>query len=92
MAWCGPPLQINHRQIRLSNLPHPPLTPVKSSNLAAAGHDGEALYVQFRSGKTYRLAGADASHLNALIGAESPGRYFHRNLKGKHKAEVVLTP
>lgn len=67
----------------------PELTPLKSSNIAAVGHDGEALYVQFRSGKTYSYPGVDAAHFRAMIETDSPGSYFHKHVKSAHAGNVI---
>jgi hypothetical protein len=60
------------------------MTEVNSSNIAAVEIDGEDLIVTFRSGGTYRYEGA-AHHHDDLVNAESPGRYLHANIKGKHE-------
>ncbi len=59
---------------------------VSSSNLAAVGARGPYLVVRFRSGAAYRYRGA--SHLlGDLLSARSPGREFHRLLRGKFETE-----
>jgi hypothetical protein len=69
------------------------LTPVKSSNIAAIGHQDGWLYVKFHPGKdgvskTWRYRDA-AHHHDALIAAESPGRLFHRLVKGAYFGSLV---
>ena len=67
----------------------PPMQPIQSSNIAAAGHDGEALYVQFRNGGTYRYQTAGPELHAALLIAASPGAYFHQHIKSVHQGEKV---
>ncbi len=67
----------------------PTMTPVTSSNIAAVGHDGDALYVQFTNGTTYRYPGAPAEHHEGLTKTDSPGRYFHHFVKGAHAGDRV---
>lgn len=52
------------------------MQPVNSSAIAAVGHEGTTLRVQFTSGDTYEYQDVDADRFNALITAESPGRHF----------------
>lgn len=63
-----------------------PMTPVKSSNIAAVGTSGRDLLVQFVSGqKTYRYAGA-AEHAGEMLTAPSPGGYLFRQIKPRYPA------
>ena len=69
------------------------LTPVKSSNIAAIGRRDGHLYVQFHPGKdgvakTWRYHDA-AHHHDALLSSDSPGRFFHGNIKGAFHGELV---
>lgn len=64
-----------------------PLTPVKSSNVAATGYDAasQTLHVQFKGGKTYAYAGVPPE-VNASLGkADSVGRFIGANIVGKYK-------
>ena len=56
--------------------------PVKSSNIEAIGHDGDALHVQYRNGTTYTYAGVPESHFHNAKSADSVGRYINANIKG----------
>jgi hypothetical protein len=72
----------------------PLLTPVISSNLHAVGHDGEALYVQFKTksklpGSIYRYPTAGPEHREGLLTADSAGRYFAAEIKTRHNGELV---
>ena len=70
----------------------PPMTDIKSSNIAAVGHDGEALYIRFH-GKggpsTYRYPTAGGEHHDGLVNAPSAGGYFHQFIKFAHRGEKV---
>ena len=68
--------------------------PVDSSRIHAVGHDGKALYVQFRTkqgapGPTYRYATAGPEHHEAMRHSESPGRYFEFAVNRTHAGELV---
>ena len=60
--------------------------PVSSSNLAAVGYDEgtRVMVVKFLNGDVYKYLDVDASvHLN-LMEAESVGKFFNENVKGKY--------
>jgi hypothetical protein len=75
------------------------MTPVESSNVAAVGHDGHALWVRFkdrttkkgevRPGGVYRYPTAGPEHHTGMLAAESVGEYLHRHIKGAHEGEKV---
>lgn len=65
------------------------MTPVKSSNIAAAGHDGESLWIKFLNGTLYRYPTAGADLHKGLLAAESAGQYFHQRIKSIHKGERI---
>ena len=67
----------------------PTMTPLVSSNIAAVGHDGDALWVQFKGGGLYRYPDASADHHKAMVAAQSPGSYFHQRVKGFHSGERI---
>ncbi len=76
-------------------MPIPPLHPVMSSNVAAVGHDGEALYVKFRGrdgtpGSTYRYPTADQAVMDEMLAAPSVGRYAQTVLRRLHEGELVV--
>jgi len=56
---------------------------VKSSNVEAIGHDGDALHVRFKGGKTYSYAGVPESTFHACCSADSVGGFIARNILGK---------
>lgn len=59
------------------------LVPVKSSNIAAIGHDARAneLHVQFKSGARYVYGGVDAVRHAELLAARSIGSHLHAVIK-----------
>lgn len=61
------------------------LSPVKSTNIAAVGHDPATsqLVVQFKSGAAHVYEGVTAEDHAALVGAESVGKHFIANIKNK---------
>jgi len=69
------------------------LTKVKSSNIAAIGHDSERklLYVEFHSGGVYSYHPADTSVFVKFMKAKSKGEYFHKHIRyGKFRVQKVL--
>ena len=73
----------------------PTMTKVKSSNIDEVGHDGQALYVRFRSakpdvpGKLYRYPTCGTDHHEALLNANSIGTHFRDNIRDAHTGEPV---
>ena len=63
------------------------MTPVKSSNIAAVGHDGQHTTVQFKSGAVWRYADVPADKHEAMVNAASVGGFFAANIKNAHKGE-----
>ena len=61
------------------------LVPVESSQLAAVGHDAETntLRVQFKSGATYDYSGVAAEKFEAMLAADSLGKFFGSEIKAK---------
>ena len=64
------------------------LIPVSSSQIAAVGYDPTArrLVVRFRGyggrpGAVYSYSGVPAEVAAGLVGAASPGSYFHRHIR-----------
>lgn len=64
-------------------------TPVQSGSIASAGHDGHALEVEFKNGGVYRYAGVPKSAYDEMLAADSVGRYFHGNIRGKFDSVKV---
>lgn len=68
-----------------------PRFPVSSSSLAMLGYDEQKkiLSVEFPSGSVYHFAGVEPETAVALATAESIGRYFATNIKGKYWSEKM---
>ena len=67
------------------------LKPVQSEMLIAAGYDKRwrILQVIVRTGETYRYKGVPSSKYDALMSAESKGKYMHRYIIGRYPYERV---
>ena len=59
------------------------MVPITSSNIAAAGYDDDTrtLRIEFSNGATYEYSGVSRDYFDGLLAANSPGAYFHRNIK-----------
>jgi len=58
------------------------MQPVESSNLAAAGFvPGVGIFVQFKSGAIYRYPLTSKVVFDALLDAESKGKFFNEHIK-----------
>lgn len=62
------------------------MTPVISTNVAAAGFDPETgtLVVQFNNGANYSWAGVIEDDAQGLIEADSPGKYLRYTIEAKY--------
>jgi len=71
----------------------PPLNPVSgSSNVAATGHDGKALYLRFHRPKgtvLYRYDGFPAKLHREMLKSDSLGAFFHRHVKNAYRGVKV---
>lgn len=67
--------------------------PVRSSNVAAIGHDPDSqiLTVQFHSGRSYRYANVSEEVFEQFLDAESKGRFFNEHIKDVY-AETTASP
>jgi hypothetical protein len=67
------------------------LQPVESSNIAAVGYDedAEVLYIEFKSGTTYTYEDVPYYIYEELLGAESIGSYFHKNIRTTYEYNKV---
>ncbi len=61
------------------------MMPLRSSNLAAAGHEDETLEIEFTDGGLYRYFGVPDPVFQGLLAAPSAGRYFHNQIKGRYR-------
>lgn len=67
------------------------MKPVDSTNIKRVGHDPATnkMRVQFHSGATWEYDDVPEHHHTGIMGADSPGSYFHANIKNRHKGRMV---
>lgn len=67
------------------------MTPVKSSSVAAIGHDPatKTLTVQFNNGGKYAFAGVSAGDHATLMKAKSIGTHFQQSIRNRFKSTKV---
>ena len=65
----------------------PDRNPVVSNSIKAVGYheESQTLEVEFRNGRRYRYAGVGKQHHFKFLAADSPGDFFHKNVKGLFK-------
>ena len=68
--------------------------PVTSSNIAEIGFDSAdlALGVKFKNGGEYIFLGVSEEVYNQFLNAESAGKFFASNIKGKYSGSKVENP
>lgn len=66
------------------------MKPVASSNVEAVGFcpDSNCIFVQFRSGGTYRYPDCSQELYSQLCGAESAGKFVNQHLKAKNPTKL----
>jgi len=64
---------------------------VESTTLGSAGHDAQStvLELHFRNGAVYQYFRVPRSIYCDLLRADSKGRYFHQNIRGKYPYQLV---
>ena len=62
---------------------------VESSNIDSIGRDEATgvMRIQFQNGGLYAFKGVPISTFNEFLGAESKGKYFASQIKGKYESE-----
>lgn len=62
---------------------------VESSNVAAVGYDEatKKLKVEFKNGSSYTYSDVPKEKAQAIVGAESVGKYLNANIKPHHPFE-----
>lgn len=60
---------------------------ITSTAIGAVGYDPAArvLRVEFHSGKIYEYAGVSPYKFNRLVASETPGAYFAKCIRPKHR-------
>ena len=63
------------------------MQPVTSSNIAAIGRDEATgvMVVNFTNGGSYQYRGVPVSVFNEFLAAESKGKFFASQIKGKYE-------
>lgn len=69
------------------------MVPVESGAITAIGYDldGKMLDIQFKSGETHRHEGVPPQEADAMHAAESKGKYYHQNIRGKYTSSKLPT-
>ena len=57
---------------------------VISSDIASIGYENEIMHIRFHSGGLYKYSNVPVSLYNALMSAESHGKYFHAHIRGRY--------
>lgn len=60
------------------------MQPVFSSDLHSVGYAEGVLHIRFNSGGTYQYSGVPERVFRGLMAAQSHGRFFHANIKGRY--------
>lgn len=63
--------------------------PVKSSNIRAVGYEAGTLEIEFTNGSVHAYSGVPQEVYSAMVGAESVGKYFSANVRGKFESVKV---
>lgn len=72
----------------MSNLPT--MVPVQSSNVESIGYQPNELHVRFKKGGHYVYTGTNGDLHQALLAAESKGRFIGEHLKGKFDCRKLM--
>ena len=65
------------------------MTPVKSSQISAVGHDGGTLRIRFNNGSEYDYSGVTQDDYDKLMSAESIGAHFGKSIRGAYEYSKV---
>lgn len=60
--------------------------PISSSNIRSIGHEADSLTleIEFVNGRIYQYSGVPTHEYEAFISADSKGRYFNAQIKGRY--------
>jgi hypothetical protein len=77
---------LTHRSIAMI-----PLTSVQSTMIDGQGYDPatQTLALRFKGGKVYHYKDVPPETAQGLVQAESAGKYFGANIRGKYSSEAV---
>lgn len=73
----------------MSTVPLPSMPTVESSTIAHIDFEDGTLIVRFKSGQTFRYFDVPQEKYDAMLAADSKGKYFARHIKKKHEGERV---
>jgi len=61
-------------------------TSVSSSNIGAIGYEAETqtLEIEFLNGSVYQYTGVSVEEYEAMMNADSKGKYFNANIKNRY--------
>ena len=64
---------------------------VSSSNVVSVGYDAgsSTLEVEFKDGSIYQYHSVPSEHFDAMLSAESVGKYLNANIKHKYRYTKV---
>ncbi len=65
------------------------MKPVKSSNIIAAGYENGVMRVRFSNGTEYDYETVSPTTFTEFMVADSQGKFFHKNIKGKFTSTKV---
>lgn len=65
------------------------MIPVRSSNIAAVGYEGNTLIIAFRAGGVYAYHGVPEALFRQLLQAPSKGGFYTAFIKGKFASNRV---
>lgn len=65
--------------------------PVKSSNIREVGYDQDShiLEILFVDGRLYHYFDVPVTVYTGILGAVSPGKYFHANIRDVYRCEHI---
>lgn len=66
--------------------------PVESSSIDSVGYEKNVLEVRFRNGGLYRYFDVPEQAVVSLMGAESKGRFFNEEIRGRYPASKLRPP
>lgn len=66
--------------------------PVTSSMFKSVGHEGDVLEVEMQNGKVYQHFGVSPEVHQAFVNAESMGKHYNTQIKGKFDHQPVPPP
>lgn len=62
---------------------------VQSSTISEISHDGKTLLIEFVHGGKYAYEDVPPAVFEAFAAAESKGKYFHAEIKGKYRYSKI---